>query len=128
MTPVTEKGVYSSAGHVAADATGAVWAVFGDGTLAGSTVLGTSQTGDDDRLAAGVAVGYGSVWVASTFQSKVQRFSPLTLAEIASSTVGSRPSAIAVGFGDIWVTSAGADLVHRIDFGGGSIDATTRVG
>ena len=129
VTPVTEKGVYSSAGHVAADATGAVWAVFGDGTLAELDRAGNvADRATTTASPAGVAAGYGSVWVASTFQSKVQRFSPLTLAEIASSTVGSRPSAIAVGFGDIWVTSAGADLVYRIDFGGGSLDATISVG
>ena len=129
VTPVTDKGVYSSAGSVAADATGAVWAVFGDGTLAhldraGSVANRTTTNGSPT----GVAAGYGSVWVASASRSRVQRFSPLTLAEIDSSTVGSRPSAIAVGFGDVWVTSAGADLVYRIDFGGGSIDATISVG
>ena len=61
-------------------------------------------------------------------QVEVQRFSPLSLAEIDSSNVGSRPSAIAVGFGDVWVASAGADVVYRIDIGGGSIDATISVG
>ena len=37
-------------------------------------------------------------------------------------------SAIAVGFGDVWVASAGADVVYRIDIGGGSIDASVPVG
>ena len=45
VTPVTQKGVYSSAGSVAAGA-GAIWAVFGDATLAQLSVRrGRSWTG-----------------------------------------------------------------------------------
>ena len=129
MTPVTEKGVYSSAGSIAAGA-GAIWAVFGDATLA-QLDRATGDVADRGTTTAhllGVTVGYGSVWVASAFQSSVQRFSPLSLAEVDAVTVGRRPGAIAAGFGDVWVTSAGADLVYRIDIGGGSIGATIDVG
>ena len=130
VTQVTEKGAYSSAGSVAADARGVVWAAFGDGTL----VWLERGTGDvaerarTDGAPVGVAVGYGSVWVASGFQSSVQRFSPLSMAEIDSVTVARSPGAIVAGFGDVWVTSAGADLVQRVDIGGGSIAATIPVG
>ena len=122
VTAVTRKGTYSAAGSVAAGA-GAIWAVFGDATLArlergAATITGRATT---DGSPVGVAVGYGSVWIASTFQATVQRFSPLSLAEVDSINVGSRPSAIATGFGDVWVTSAGADLVQRIDIGAGSV-------
>jgi streptogramin lyase len=129
VTPITEKGAYSSTGSVAAGA-GAVWVVFGDGTLARldpatGRVTGRSRT---DASPAGVTVGYGSVWVVSAFQSTAQRFNPRSLTEVDSATVLTRPSAIAAGFGDVWVTSAGADLVYRIELGGGSIAATIPVG
>ena len=122
LTPVTRKGAYSSAGSVDAGA-GAIWAVFGDGTLARlerttGKVAGRAST---DTSPVGAAVGYGSVWVASASRATVQRFSPLSLAEVDSVGVGSRPSAIAVGFGDVWVASAGADVVQRIDVGGRSV-------
>jgi YVTN family beta-propeller protein len=129
VTPVTEKGLYSSAGSIAAGA-GEIWAVFGDATLARleRTTGIVAERARSDGFPTGVAVGYGSVWVASAVQSTVQRFSRLSLAEIDSVTVGTRPSAIAVGFGDVWVTSAGADVVYRVDIGGGSIAATIPVG
>lgn len=130
VTEVTEKGTYSSAGSVAADPTGSVWALFGDGTLArlgrGGNVEKTTSTFGSPE---GVVVGYGSVWVVSASQSAVQRFSPLSLAEVDNPiTVGSRPTAIVAGFGDVWVASAGLDLVYRIDIGAGSIRAPIAVG
>jgi YVTN family beta-propeller protein len=129
VTPVAERGIYTSTGSVAADATGAIWVVFGDGTLARLDRAGRVADRTAATISPGdVAAGYGSVWVASALKGRVQRFSPLSLAEIDSSTVGSRPSAIAVGFGDVWVASAGADVVYRIDIGGGSIDASVPVG
>ena len=129
VEPVTKKGAYSAAGSVAVGA-GAVWAVFGDGTLARleretGQVAGRART---DASPAGVTVGYGSVWVVSTFKATVQRFSPISLAEVHSVTVLTRPTAIAAGFGDIWVASAGADIVYRIEIGGGSIAAPIPVG
>ena len=124
VIPVTRKGAYSSAGSVAAGA-GAIWAVFGDATLAQieRTTAKVADRTSTDASPAGVTVGYGSVWVASAVQSTVQRLSPLSLAEVDSVSVGSRPSAIVAGFGDVWVVSAGADLVQRIDVGAGSVTA-----
>ena len=129
VTPVTRRGVYSSAGSVAAGA-GAIWAAFGDATLArlDRATGAVAERTTTDGSPVGVTAGYGSVWIASAFQSSVQRFSPLSLAAVDRSTVSSRPSAIVAGFGDVWVTSAAADLVHRIDIGGGSIRATIEVG
>ena len=129
VTPVTRRGVYSSAGSVAAGA-GAIWAAFGDATLArlDRATGDVAERTTTDGSPVGVTAGYGSVWIASAFQSSVQRFSPLSLAAVDRSTVSSRPSAIVAGFGDVWVTSAAADLVHRIDIGGGSIRATIEVG
>ena len=72
-----------------------------------------------DGAPVGVAVGYGSVWLASAFQSTVQRFSPLSLAEIDSVSVGTRPSSIAAGFGDVWVTSGGTDSCSGSTSAGG---------
>ena len=129
VTPVAERGIYTATGSIAADATGAIWVVFGDGTLAQLDRAGRVTDRTATAISPGdVATGYGSVWVASAVKGRVQRFSPLSLAEIDSSTVGSRPSAIAVGFGDVWVASEGADVVYRIDVGGGSIDAPVAVG
>ena len=130
VTPVTEKGIYSSTGSIAAGDVDAIWAVFGDATLARldrATGAVTRKT-STDASPTGLAVGYGSIWVSSAFRSTVQRFSPLSLAEVQRVTVGSRPAAIAAGFGDVWVTSSGGDLVYRVDIGGGSIAATIPVG
>ena len=112
VTPVTRRGVYSSAGSVAAGA-GAIWAAFGDATLArlDRATGDVAERTTTDGSPVGVTAGYGSVWIASAFQSSVQRFSPLSLAAVDRSTVSSRPRAIVAGFGDVWVTSAGADLV-----------------
>ena len=61
----------------------AVWAVFGDSTLArirpdGSRVVGTTLTGDSS---AAVVVGDGAVWVANEGDATVQRFNPATFGE-----------------------------------------------
>jgi YVTN family beta-propeller protein len=126
--PVTDRGTYSAKGSVTSGAA-AVWAAFGDGTLArlDPERLRVVRTTTTDGSPAGVAEGYGSVWVASTGQSTVQRFTVLTMAEIDSVGVSRSPAGIVAGFGDVWVTSMGADAVQRVDIGGGSIDETTPV-
>ena len=129
VTEVTEKGAYSSAGTIAAGS-GAIWAVFGDATLARleRTTGDVVETTRTDASPVGVTVGYGSVWVASAHQSAIQRFSPLSLAKVDSLNVGTRPGAIVAGFGDVWVTSTSRDLVYRVDIGEGSISAAIPVG
>ena len=129
VTPVTRRGVYSSAGSVAGGSRGDLGGVRRRHPgAARSRDRAVAERTTTDGSPVGVTAGYGSVWIASAFQSSVQRFSPLSLAAVDRSTVSSRPSAIVAGFGDVWVTSAAADLVHRIDIGGGSIRATIEVG
>jgi YVTN family beta-propeller protein len=100
---------------------GAVWAVYGDSTLArvdpatvnvtGSTVTGPAP--------AGVVVEGDSVWVVNSHSASVQRFQPETFEEgaIGPTSVGQRPTAIAGGEGVIWVANTGADTVTRIEPG-----------
>ena len=101
---------------------GAVWAVYGDSTLAridaaDFEVAGKALTGTSP---AGVVVEGGYVWVVNTDSSSVQRFQPETFDQgpIGTPTsVGLRPTAIAGGEGAVWVANTGSDTVTRIDVG-----------
>jgi YVTN family beta-propeller protein len=115
---VAKAGFGSSQGGIATGA-GSVWAVFGDSTLAridqsevrvsGSTFAGSAP--------AGIVVASGSVWVANSGDSTVQRYNPDTFEEgfLREIGVGRRPSGIAAGGGAIWVATTGEDAVTRID-------------
>ena len=52
----------------------------------------------------GVAVGEGSVWVASAIAGTVTRIDPRTGMVLATIDVGRRPEDVAVGAGGVWVT------------------------
>jgi YVTN family beta-propeller protein len=52
----------------------------------------------------GVAVGEGSVWVASSIAGTVTRIDPQTGEILATIDVGARPEDVAVGAGAVWVT------------------------
>jgi YVTN family beta-propeller protein len=101
---------------------GAVWAVYGDSTLARVDpgrlrVTGKAVTG---AAPAGVVVASGYVWVVNTDSSTVQRFQPGTFEEGPLGTptsVGRRPTAIAAGAGALWVANTGEDTVTRIEPG-----------
>jgi YVTN family beta-propeller protein len=95
---------------------GRVWAVYGDATLArvdpislrvSRSFAGTAPTA--------VALAAGSVWVANSEDSTVERFNPTTLEVVKPITVGRRPVALASGEGAVWVANAGEDTVTRID-------------
>jgi class 3 adenylate cyclase/streptogramin lyase len=99
---------------------GAVWAVFGDSTLArldpstnrssGSVLVGTGPTS--------VVAAYGSVWVSNSGESSVKRFSPVTFTEgqpLDELGVGGSPTGLAAGETAIWVASPEAGTVSRID-------------
>ena len=60
-----------------------------------------------------IAVGFGSVWVAST-DGTVSRIRPGGAA-LETVTVGDRPAGIAAGEGAVWVANAGSNSVSRID-------------
>jgi YVTN family beta-propeller protein len=100
---------------------GAVWAVFGESTLAriDPSTVEIEGSGLAGSFPSGIAVGGGSVWVANSGDATVYRFNPLTFEEgpVKSISVGRRPTGIAFGEGAVWVTAAGDDAVTRIDPG-----------
>ena len=115
---VTSRPYAAPSGSVAIGE-GAVWAAYGDSTLAGIEpgslrVSGTALTG---ARPAAVVVGDGAVWVANAGDSTVQRFHPATFEEgpIWTIPVGRRPTALAYGDGAVWVANQGDDTVTRID-------------
>jgi YVTN family beta-propeller protein len=98
---------------------GAVWAVYGESTLAridpsAGVIRGRGLAGS---LPSGIAIGAGSVWVANSGDATVYRFNPLTFHEgpIKTFSVGSRPTGVAYGDGAVWVSDGGDDAVTRID-------------
>lgn len=99
---------------------GAVWAVYGDSTLARIDPTTTFVTGRGlaGTNPAGVAVEGAYVWVLNTDDSQVQRFRPDTFQEGplgTPTTVGERPTAIAAGEGKLWVANTDGDSVTRVD-------------
>jgi YVTN family beta-propeller protein len=74
-----------------------------------------------------VAVGYGSVWVGSSYGA-IARVDPETR-EVENVSVGNSPSAIATGAGGVWVTDDVDNTVARIDpASANAVTATTPVG
>jgi YVTN family beta-propeller protein len=108
----------------------AVWAVYGDSTLARIDPIRVAVTGQTltDTAPAGVVVASGYVWVVNTDSNTVQRFQPETfeLGPLGTPTsVAQRPSAIAAGGGAVWVANTGADTVTRIEPGTAAASPTT---
>ena len=108
----------STNGSVATGAD-AVWAVYGDSTLARVDPIDVKVTGRTvtGSAPAGIVVAYDFVWVVNTDSATVQRFDPETFDAGPLGTpisVGLQPTAIAAGEGAIWVANTGADTVTRI--------------
>jgi YVTN family beta-propeller protein len=84
----------------------------------------------------GVAVGAGSIWIASSADDTVLRFDPnrerLATPPIQMTSLRGNghagPAAIAYGDGGVWVAEALADSVTRIDPRTNAVAATIRVG
>ncbi|MBA3780188.1 MAG: hypothetical protein H0X16_13010 [Chloroflexi bacterium] len=99
---------------------GAVWAVYGDSTVARidpSAVRSSSSAFAGASPAAVVAAGR-FVWVTNSQDATVTRFNPSTFEEGPIGipiSVGRRPTGIAFGEGAIWVANTGDDRVTRID-------------
>jgi serine/threonine-protein kinase len=108
---------FASAGAIDAG-DDAVWAVFGDATLAridpGSSTVDRTDAGVRPTA---VVEGGGWLWVVSSADSTVYRFSPDTflVGPIHRATVGRRSAGIAYGDDAVWVTSSGDDIAWRID-------------
>jgi len=108
---------------------GTVWAAFGDSTLAR---VETSPLREAGLAVAGegpadVVVAFGSVWVSSSGDSTVQRFSPLTFQEgdVGELTVGRRPTGMAAGEDSLWVACTEDDYVARLEVSSGFESART---
>jgi YVTN family beta-propeller protein len=116
--------VYAPSGGVGVGA-GSVWAVFGKSSLHRVQPGGVRATGSTptDFGAAGVIVAHGSVWVANSGDSSVQRFEPTTFEEgpLRTLTVGRAPGGMAADREAVWVAIAGEDVVARIDPSASSI-------
>ena len=109
----------SAVGAVAPGAD-AVWAVFGDATLARVEPAHQCRREYVRGLEpAAVAEGGGGLWVVSSGDSTVYRFNPATFRSgpIGRASVGRRSTGVAYGHGAVWVTSSGDDVVTRIDPG-----------
>lgn len=116
--PVAGRAISYVGGSVAVGL-GAVWAAYGDSTLARIEVE-TNRTSTSVLAGIGpsaVVTGFDSVWVANAGEALVRRYSPVTLEEgpIAEFSLGRAPAGLAAGEGAIWVTDADDDIVTRID-------------
>ncbi len=107
----------SSLGAVAAGTTD-VWAVFGDATLASID----PKSNDFEQTDAGarptaVVEGGDSLWVVSSSDKFVYRFSPATFlaGPLGRFSVGDGSTGVAYGHDAVWVTSSGDDFVTRAD-------------
>lgn len=123
-------GALGSTNGAVAVGAGALWAVYGDSTLARIDLTNVNVTGRalTGSAPAGIVVMSGYVWVVNTDSATVQRFKPETFDEGPLGTptsVGQRPTAIAAGEGAVWVTNSGADTVTRIDPGTAGTAPTT---
>jgi len=75
-------------------------------------VVDTIPVGDGPM---GVAVGFGSVWVADHGDGTVSRIDPGTNRVAATIRVGHGPGHVAAGYGSVWVTDDRDDALWRID-------------
>jgi YVTN family beta-propeller protein len=114
---VADTGFGSPGGSVAVGL-GSVWVVFGDSTFGridprAGRVLESTRAGS---LPTGVAVASGSVWVANSGDSTVERYALATFTEapIRTFNVGRRPLGIAGGSA-VWVANNATGTVTRID-------------
>ena len=111
------KTKFASAGAIDAG-NDAVWAVFGDATLARIDPRSSNVERTDAGLRpTGVVEGGDWLWVVSSANSTVYRFSPDTFlaGPLGRVPVGRQPTGIAYGRDAVWVTSSGDDIVSRID-------------
>ena len=108
---------FASVGAIAAG-NDAVWAVFGDATLAriDPKSMDVQQT-DAGLRPTGVVEGGGWLWVLSSANFFVYRFSPDTFltGPLDRASVGRGSTGIAYGHDAVWVTSSRDDTVTRIE-------------
>jgi YVTN family beta-propeller protein len=89
--------------------------------------VGRVDVGNDP---AGLAVGYGAVWVADSFDDTVLRIVPAGAGGAVTDTIplGNGPGPIAAGEGAVWVANSRDGTVSRIDPATASVEAKIEVG
>jgi YVTN family beta-propeller protein len=80
------------------------------------------------RFPVGVAVGFGSVWVAQREDDTVRRIDPVTGRTRRVIAVGHLPFGVAVDHGSVWVTSECAGTLSRIDPATNRVVGTIKLG
>jgi streptogramin lyase len=76
----------------------------------------------------GVAVGYGSVWVANSTQRTITRINPRKRKAVQTIKLQVNPTRVATGGGGVWVTARYADQLIRIDPGRREVRERARTG
>ncbi len=95
---------------------GAMWAVFGDGTVLGFDAGGDlAHHFDVHKSLDRVVVGFGSLWLLDRLDSLVLRFDPGTGKVVGTIGVTGSPSAITSGAGGLWLLDGIAGAVIPID-------------
>jgi class 3 adenylate cyclase/streptogramin lyase len=117
VTKTVDVAQPSDSGVVAVGA-GAVWAAYGESTLARIDPISVRSVGHGLAGAGPAGIVFANdVWVANSGDQTVARFNPATFAEgpLKTISVGAGPTGIASGAGAIWVANKGDDTVTRID-------------
>jgi streptogramin lyase len=120
-------------GYQLAPGLGAMWIVRGDG-YHDTLIYRVDPTTNTRRLvghltfpATGVAVGYGSLWVADYFGNAIWRVSPRGRAQARIPT-GLQPLKVHAAFGSVWVGNLHGHSVTRIDPRTDTVSATDSAG
>jgi YVTN family beta-propeller protein len=111
------RGGSAGLSHLAAESAGIV---DGNGRLSLDVVAGSRPQG--------VAVGFGSAWVANEGDNSVSRIDRRRAAIVQSIPVGGEPDAVAVTGSAVWVANAGEGTVSRIDPATNGVVQTVTVG
>jgi serine/threonine-protein kinase len=94
-----------------------------------NVVTGSAQVGEITfNSDATVAVGEGSVWVATRTTGRVWQVDPATTTTVGSTSVGPGLAQVAAGQGGVWVARPNAGSVVRIDAATGRVVKSISVG
>jgi YVTN family beta-propeller protein len=110
---------------------GAAWISLGapaDAVLRIDARTGRARRIPAGSFTAGVAAGFGSVWVAEREDDTVRRIDPVTGRTRRVIAVGNVPSDVAVAQGSVWVTNHCDGTVSRIDPASNRVVRTIKLG
>ena len=114
------RGTHSAATKLSALPANSVGELRADGTILGSTAVGTDP--------AGVAYGGGMLWVANRSDATVYEVDPVSREVVQRIEVGGFPEALAVTAHDVWVTNSEAGTISRINIAARRLVETIPVG